>query len=78
MLSADTAESKIFQALADPTRRGSLESLTRREASVKDLRARFDIWQPAVSLHLAALKDAGLVNARREGRHVYYRIEPRG
>jgi DNA-binding transcriptional ArsR family regulator len=71
-------EDKIFQTLADPTRRRLFESLTRGEAAVKELTARFDISQPAVSQHLAALKDAGLVRARREGRHVYYRVEPQG
>jgi DNA-binding transcriptional ArsR family regulator len=45
---------------------------------VNDLTARFDISQPAVSQHLAALKDAGLVNNRREGRNVFYSVEPRG
>lgn len=73
-----TAENKIFQALADPSRRAIFESLTGGEAAVRDLTARFDISQPAVSQHLAALKDAGLVNGRREGRNVYYRVEPRG
>ena len=72
------AETRIFQALADPSRRGIFESLTRGEAAVKELTARFDISQPAVSQHLAALKDAGLVRARRDGRRVYYRVEPRG
>jgi DNA-binding transcriptional ArsR family regulator len=72
------AENKIFQALADPSRRAIFESLTHGEAAVKDLTARFDITQPAVSQHLAALKDAGLVNGRREGRCTYYRVEPRG
>lgn len=78
MQSAVAAENKIFQALADPSRRAIFESLTRGESAVKDLTARFDISQPAVSQHLAALKDAGLVNARREGRCVYYRVEPKG
>ncbi len=72
------AENRIFSALADPSRRGILESLTRGEAAVKDLTARFDISQPAVSQHLAALKRAGLVDSRREGRHVYYKVDPRG
>ena len=45
---------------------------------MKDLTARFDISQPAVSQHLATLKDAGLVSARRDGRCVYYRVDPRG
>ena len=71
-------ENRIFQALADPSRRAIFESLTRGEAAVKDLTARFDISQPAVSQHLAALKDAGLVDGRREGRCVYYRVNPRG
>ena len=78
MPSAAAAADKIFPALADPRRRAILESLTRGEAAVKDLTGRFDISQPAVSQHLAALKDAGLVNGRREGRCVYYRVEPRG
>ena len=78
MQGAAAAEDKIFQALADPSRRAIFESLTRGEAMVKDLTARFDISQPAVSQHLANLKDAGLVNGRREGRCVYYCVEPRG
>jgi DNA-binding transcriptional ArsR family regulator len=72
------AENRIFLALADPSRRAIFESLTRREAAVNELTARFDISQPAVSQHLATLKRAGLVNARRDGRNVYYRVEPRG
>lgn len=72
------AQDAIFRALADPSRRAIFERLTLGEAAVKDLTARFDISQPAVSQHLAALKDAGLVRARREGRSVYYEVEPRG
>ncbi len=71
-------ENRVFQALADPSRRAIFESLTRGEAAVKDLTARFEISQPAVSQHLAALKEAGLVHGRRAGRCVYYRVEPRG
>ena len=71
-------QDKIFQALADPSRRAIFESLTRGEVAVKDLTARFHISQPAVSQHLANLKEAGLVKARREGRCVYYGVHPRG
>lgn len=77
-MSLAAVENRVFQALADPSRRAIFESLTRGEAGVKDLTARFDISQPAVSQHLAALRDAGLVNGRREGRRVFYRVEPRG
>jgi DNA-binding transcriptional ArsR family regulator len=76
--SVAAVEDRVFQALADPSRRAIFKSLMRGETAVKDLTARFDISQPAVSQHLATLKDAGLVDARREGRHVYYRVEPRG
>jgi DNA-binding transcriptional ArsR family regulator len=75
---AAAAENRIFQALADPSRRAIFESLTRGEAAVKDLTARFAISQPAVSQHLATLRGAHLVTARRDGRRVFYRVEPRG
>ena len=75
---ATAPDNRVFQALADPSRRAIFETLTGGEAAVKELTARFDISQPAVSQHLAALKGAGLVSARREGRCVYYRVRPRG
>ena len=78
MQSVGAVETKIFQALADPSRRAIFESLTRGEAAVKELTARFTISQPAVSQHLTVLKDAGLIHGRREGRSVYYRVEPHG
>ncbi len=78
MQSAAAVEDKVFKALADPSRRAIFESLAHGESAVKDLTARFAISQPAVSQHLAALKDAGLVDGRKAGRNVYYRVEPRG
>jgi len=72
------AEDRIFRALADPSRRAIFESLTRGEAAVKDLTARFAISQPAVSQHLGTLREAGLVRGRRDGRRAYYRVDPRG
>jgi DNA-binding transcriptional ArsR family regulator len=71
-------ENTVFRALADPSRRAILERLTRGEAAVKDLTARVEISQPAVSQHLATLRKAGLVSERRDGRLVYYRVEPNG
>jgi DNA-binding transcriptional ArsR family regulator len=72
------SQQAVFQALSDPSRRAIFERLTRGEAPVKELTARFDISQPAVSQHLAALKGAGLVQERKEGRLVYYRVRPQG
>ena len=71
-------EDAVFRALADPTRRAIFERLTRGESAVKDLTAQLHVSQPAISQHLAALREAGLVAERREGRFAYYRIEPKG
>jgi len=71
-------EDAVFRALADPSRRAIFERLTYGEAAVKDLTARFEISQPAVSQHLAALRQAGLVAERKDGRLNYYRVEPQG
>ncbi|HWJ72860.1 MAG TPA: metalloregulator ArsR/SmtB family transcription factor [Kaistia sp.] len=71
-------EPDIFRALADPTRREVFERLASGEMSVSALKARFSVSQPAISQHLAALKAAGLVAERREGRFSYYRVAPEG
>jgi DNA-binding transcriptional ArsR family regulator len=71
-------ESPVFRALADPTRRAVYERLARGEMSVSELKAGFAVSQPAISQHLAALKGAGLVSERRDGRYAYYRADPRG
>lgn len=72
------AEGDVFRALADPTRRAVFERLSRRESTVKELTARFEVSQPAISQHLAALKKCGLVDERHSGRFVYYRVRPAG
>lgn len=72
------SQQAVFRALADPSRRAIFERLARGEVAVKELTARFDISQPAVSQHLAALKGAGLVQERKEGRLVYYRVRAKG
>ena len=71
-------ESEIFRALADPTRRALFERLSQKELTVSELTSGFTISQPAISQHLAALKNAGLVAERREGRNVYYRSHSDG
>lgn len=71
-------EADIFRALADPTRRAVFERLAQREMSVSELKAGFEVSQPAISQHLAALRSAGLVAERREGRCAYYRLAPEG
>lgn len=71
-------EAEILRALADPTRRAVFEQLIQREMTVSELKAGFSVSQPAISQHLAALRGAGLVAERREGRFAYYRAAPEG
>ena len=66
----------LFRVLADPTRRAIFERLCRQgEQTVGALTAQAKISQPAVSKHLAALKQAGLLRDRREGRQTHYRAQ---
>jgi ArsR family transcriptional regulator len=63
-----------FKALADPRRLALLSALQKGERSVSELAKVTKRPQPNVSQHLASLAGAGLVEARREGTRVFYRI----
>jgi DNA-binding transcriptional ArsR family regulator len=66
----------VFRALADPTRRGIFEELTRSgEQTVHALTRYAGVSQPAVSKHLTVLKRAKLVGHRRDGRETHYRAQ---
>ena len=58
----------VFRALADPTRRAMLRSLSAREQSLTELAAPFSMSFPAASKHVRVLEQAGLVRRRIEGR----------
>jgi len=67
----------LFRALADPTRRALYERLSiQGELTVRALTDHSGVSQPAVSKHLAALKRAGLVDDRHEGRQTHYSVKP--
>jgi DNA-binding transcriptional ArsR family regulator len=69
----------VMRALADPTRRALYERVAQsEEISVVELTRGSGVTQGAISQHLKALKHAGLVAERPEGRKVYYRIQPEG
>jgi DNA-binding transcriptional ArsR family regulator len=72
------AESDVFAALANPTRRELLRLLLDGPRPVQALADNFDMRRPSVSEHLKVLRDAGLVAERRHGRqHLYeLRAEP--
>ena len=65
-----------FHALADETRLEILRLLADGERCVCDLTDALDAAQSRLSFHLKTLKTAGLVSDRREGRWVYYSINP--
>ncbi|HYO42733.1 MAG TPA: metalloregulator ArsR/SmtB family transcription factor [Candidatus Limnocylindrales bacterium] len=64
----------VARALGDPKRLCVLESLAGGEASVGELATRVSCQVPNMSQHLAVLRSAGLVAARRDGSTVYYRL----
>jgi DNA-binding transcriptional ArsR family regulator len=67
-----------LNALADPTRRRVLEHLSNGPAAVGEIAAGMPVSRPAVSQHLKALKEAGLVIDRAEGTRRVYHIDPAG
>ena len=67
-----------FYAVADPTRRRIIETLARDEQAFGDIAGRFDMSRPAVSQHLKVLRDAGIVNVRRDGQRRIYALERGG
>ena len=69
---------RVFAALADPTRRAIYEKLADEPQSVGSLASQMPVSRPAVSQHLKALKDAGLVEDHARGTSRIYCIDPNG
>ena len=70
----DVFDAQVFAALGDPTRRHIVESLSRQEASATQLASELPVTRQAVAKHLTALRDAGIVDSRRQGRETLYRV----
>jgi DNA-binding transcriptional ArsR family regulator len=70
---------ELFRVLADPTRRGLFERLSREgDLTVSALTLGAHVSQPSVSEHLKALRSVGLVTDERQGRQVIYRAQADG
>jgi len=69
---------RLFAALADPTRLRLLNLMNGREVCVCYFVEVLKQSQPKISRHLAYLRKAGIVSARREGKWMHYRIERPG
>ena len=67
---------RLFHALSDRTRLSILQRLRFGERCVCDLTDALDAAQSRLSFHLRVLKDAGLVTDRKDGRWMYYTLNP--
>jgi len=64
----------LFKALNDATRREILEMLRVKDLTAGEIADRFNISKPSISHHLDLLKQAGLVDATKEGQFIYYSL----
>jgi ArsR family transcriptional regulator len=64
----------IFKALSDVTRLRIIKLLEQGELCVCDIVAALDMVQPRVSFHLGALKEAGLIKDRKQGKWTHYSL----
>lgn len=69
---------QALATLGDPTRRAIFERIAERPRAVGELAKGLPVSRPAVSQHLRALKEAGLVSDRAEGTKRIYHIDPNG
>jgi len=64
----------IFKALSDETRLRIIKLLEQGELCVCDITAALEMVQPKVSFHLSALKEAGLIKDRKQGKWIHYSL----
>jgi DNA-binding transcriptional ArsR family regulator len=67
-----------LRAIAEPHRRQILRLVWDQELSAGEIAGHFDVTRPAVSQHLAVLREAGLLSERRNGTRRLYRARPEG
>lgn len=77
MLGPSPQLDRVFQALADPTRRAVLERLSSGPAATSELARPFRMALPSFVQHLAVLEQSGLVRSRKRGRVRTWRLAPR-
>lgn len=67
----------VFNAIADPTRRSILISLTTESQNVNALADKFEMTRQAVSLHVKYLQECNLIMIRQQGRERYCELQPK-
>ncbi|WP_298759602.1 metalloregulator ArsR/SmtB family transcription factor [uncultured Psychroserpens sp.] len=65
----------VFNAIADPTRRSILMSLTNESQNVNALANKFDMTRQAVSLHIKYLQECGVITIKKEGRERHCNLD---
>jgi DNA-binding transcriptional ArsR family regulator len=61
----------VFQAIADPTRRGIIDLVARQPLNLNTIAGNFDVSRPAISQHIKILKECGLIVMKKQGRERY-------
>ena len=74
MHEAGAQAARLLKALANPDRLILLCQLSEREMSVSELEISLGIMQPTLSQQLGVLREEALVETRRDGKHVFYRV----
>jgi ArsR family transcriptional regulator len=64
----------VFKALSDPSRREILRLLSGGERTAGELASSFDMTKPSMSHHFTVLKEADLIESRRDGQQIYYSL----
>ena len=73
-MSMEVPLTRTLQALSDPTRRKIVEMLRERDLNAGEVASAFEISAPSISHHLAILKNAELIMARRQGQFIVYSL----
>jgi len=75
ILKMDKGCDSFFKAVSDPNRVKIMDLLKKKEMCVSEICEEFNMKQPSISHHLNILKNAGIVNSRKEGKEVYYSLD---
>ena len=65
---------KVYKALADPTRRKILQLLREQDMNAGELAEHFDFSKPTLSRHFSVLQEADLIQGTRDGNYIVYRL----
>jgi len=68
------SQNNTFKALADPNRRQIIRYLKEKSMTAGEIAEKFDISKPSISHHLNILKNAGLVDDKRQGQNIVYSL----